>query len=65
MTYRVSGKLNDGRSFSDRIDAADAAAAWEKSLKRLSDAKIKAADIAEYRVRPMGATKAVTIGKKK
>jgi hypothetical protein len=73
MLYRISGKLADGRPFSSRIDAPDAAQAWTKALAKLTSAKddkgkdlgIKASDIVEYRVRQMTAVASVSIGKAK
>ncbi len=65
MLYRVSGKLSDGRPFGARIEATDAVQAWTKAVEKLTAAKIKTSDIAEYRVRKMDAVATVTIGKAK
>lgn len=65
MLYRVSGKLTDGRPFSSRETANDAAAALTKALEKLTKAKIAASSIAEVRVRPFEAQAEITIGKAK
>lgn len=65
MLYRVSGKLSDGRPFSAKIEAADASVAWSKAQEKLTAAKIKGSDVAEYRVRPMTAATSISIGKAK
>lgn len=60
MLIRVSGKLNDGRPFSTRVDAADVFEATTRAASSLKSAGVVATQIA---ARPLAGQSSVTIGK--